>query len=74
MKRNSRNQIVHHAKCFFARYMWALAIVMFAGFIPVHAQQITGTIVGTVKDQTGALINTASVKATVLGRSAVSTE
>ena len=34
------------------------------GFLPATAQQTTGSIVGTVKDQQGAVINTATVKAT----------
>jgi hypothetical protein len=33
-------------------------------FLPVAAQQTTGSIVGTVKDQQGAVVNTAKVKAT----------
>jgi hypothetical protein len=64
MKMNGRKQIVHFARYFFAQCSWALAVLMFAGFASVQAQQITGTIVGTVKDQTGALVNTATVKAT----------
>jgi hypothetical protein len=32
--------------------------------LPAGAQQITGAIVGTVKDQQGAVVNTATVKAT----------
>jgi hypothetical protein len=64
MNTTRRNQIVHYAKCFFAQYKWALALLMFASFMSVQAQQTTGTILGTVKDQTGALINTATVKAT----------
>ena len=65
MKTNSRNKIAHYVKrFFFARFSWALAVLMFASFASVQAQQITGTIVGTVKDQTGALVNTATVKAT----------
>jgi len=66
MKMNSRNQVAHNAKSFFARCSWALALLMFAGLVPAHAQQITGTIVGAVKDQTGALVTTATVKATNL--------
>jgi hypothetical protein len=66
MKTSSRNEIVHYAKYFFARYSWALIVLMLASFAPVQAQQTTGVIVGTVKDQTGAVINTASVKATNL--------
>ena len=34
------------------------------GGIPVEAQQITGSIVGTVNDQQGAVISGASIKAT----------
>src|SRR5271170_2240251 len=64
MKTTRSNQIVHHAKCLFGQYKWALAVLMFATFASVQAQQITGTIVGTVKDKTGAVINTATVKAT----------
>jgi hypothetical protein len=39
-------------------------VFLFVG--PVHAQQITGSIVGTVKDSTGAMVNTATTKATNL--------
>ena len=38
--------------------------LMFASVASIHAQQTTGSIVGTVKDQTGAVVNTATVKAT----------
>jgi hypothetical protein len=38
--------------------------LLLAGFLQVQAQQTTGSIVGTVKDQQGAVINTATVKAT----------
>jgi hypothetical protein len=45
--------------------MRLLALVLLvASFIQVHAQQTTGAIAGTVKDQQGAVVNTASVKAT----------
>ena len=64
MKMNRRNQVAPYAKFFLARCLWALAILMISSFVAVHAQQITGTIVGTVKDQSGALVNTATVKAT----------
>jgi len=64
--RNRSTQIVHFARRIFGRYSWALAVLLFAGLLPVRAQQITGTIVGTVKDPTGALISTATVKATNL--------
>ena len=39
-------------------------LLLLASFTSIHAQQTTGSIVGTVKDQTGAAVNTASVKAT----------
>src|SRR3984885_16017454 len=46
----------------------ALALVtlvfMIVGGIAAFGQQITGTLVGTVKDAQGAVINTATVKAT----------
>ncbi len=41
-----------------------VCIAMFAGITSIHAQQITGSIVGTVKDQTSAVVSKASVKAT----------
>ena len=64
MKMNRRNQLAHYAKFLFAPHSWALVVFLLACFAPLHAQQITGTIVGTLKDQTGALVNTATVKAT----------
>ena len=48
-----------------ARFLMALVLI-FAGSIAVFGQQITGTIVGTVKDPQGAVVNTATVKATNL--------
>jgi len=38
--------------------------LLVVSFIQVQAQQTTGSIVGTVKDQQGAVVNTATVKAT----------
>ena len=38
--------------------------LLVASFIQLQAQQTTGSIVGTVKDQQGAVVNTATVKAT----------
>ena len=38
--------------------------LLVASFTQVQAQQTTGSIIGTVKDQQGAVINTATVKAT----------
>jgi len=64
MRMNDRNQVVYYAKRIFARCSWALAVSIFSSLVAVQAQQITGTIVGTVKDASGAVINTATVKAT----------
>jgi hypothetical protein len=64
MSTNNRNEMVHSVKCLFARCWWVVAVLMFASFASIHAQQTTGSIVGTVKDQQGAVVNTASVKAT----------
>jgi hypothetical protein len=41
-------------------------VLIFAGSIAAFGQQTTGTIVGTVKDPQGAVVNTATVKATNL--------
>ena len=46
-----------------ARILAALVFIL-TGSIIAFGQQITGSIVGTVKDQQGALITTATVKAT----------
>ncbi|MGA3048354.1 MAG: carboxypeptidase regulatory-like domain-containing protein [Terracidiphilus sp.] len=46
-----------------ARLVMVLALVI-AGSLIAIGQQITGSIVGTVKDQQGAVVNTATVKAT----------
>ncbi len=44
--------------------LWAM-LVLFTGFgLTAFGQQITGTIVGTVKDAQGAVISTATIKAT----------
>ena len=64
MSTNNRNEMVPSAKRLFARCWWMVAVLMFASFASVHAQQITGSIVGTVKDQTGAVVNNATAKAT----------
>ena len=49
-----------------ARYLlYALSLFLFfASFAGMNAQQTTGTIVGTVQDQTGAVVSTATVTAT----------
>ena len=54
----------HVAKRFSARCWWVLAVLLFASFASGYAQQTTGSIVGTVKDQTGAVVSNASIKAT----------
>ncbi|MEI9978654.1 MAG: carboxypeptidase regulatory-like domain-containing protein [Edaphobacter sp.] len=64
IEKNSRNEIVHYARRLFAQCSWVLAVLMFASVASIHAQQTTGSIVGTVKDQTGAVVPAASVKAT----------
>jgi hypothetical protein len=47
------------------RMMQLLGLVLLvASFLQVQAQQTTGSIIGTVKDQSGAVVNTATVKAT----------
>ena len=51
----------------FAQRSWlVVAVLLFAGLTSLQAQQTTGSIVGTVKDQSGAVVNTATVKATNL--------
>ena len=60
----SRNKIARYAERFFAQCSWVLAVLLFVSFASVYAQQTTGSIVGTVKDQTGAVISKASVRAT----------
>jgi len=39
-------------------------LIVGLAFLPATAQQTTGSIVGTVKDQQGAVVNTAKIKAT----------
>src|ERR1700685_325560 len=46
-----------------ARFL-ALLVLILGGTFAAFGQQITGTIIGTVKDQQGAVVNTATVKAT----------
>src|ERR1035437_3499117 len=64
MKTNS--ETVHSTKRFFARCLWGMAVLMFASFASIQAQQTTGSIVGTVEDRTGAVVSTATAKATNL--------
>jgi hypothetical protein len=65
MKKNRQNEIALYARRILSQGLWlAVVVVMFASLASIHAQQTTGTIVGTVKDQTGAAISTAAVKAT----------
>ncbi len=42
----------------------AVMLIILGGAIFASAQQITGTIAGNVKDESGAMVNTATVKAT----------
>ena len=49
---------------FFAQRSWVLTVLMFSIVASIHAQQTTGSIVGTVKDPVGAVVNAATVKAT----------
>src|ERR1039457_4668992 len=49
--------------CPSARILAALVFIL-TGSIIAFGQQITGSIVGTVKDQQGAVVSTATVKAT----------
>ena len=59
------DRISANMRCLFAsRFTWAIALLVLLSALSVSAQQTTGTIAGTVKDQTGAVINTATVKAT----------
>jgi hypothetical protein len=53
------------AKSAGARVVVALVVIL-TGSIAAFGQQVTGTIVGTVKDPQGAVVNTATVKATNL--------
>jgi hypothetical protein len=46
-----------------ARFL-ALLVLVLGGTFAAFGQQITGTVLGTVKDQQGAVVNTATVKAT----------
>lgn len=45
-----------------ARFL-ALFVLLICGTFAANAQQITGTIAGSVKDDSGAMVNTANVKA-----------
>jgi len=47
------------------QFVVALALILGLGTV-AFGQQTTGSIVGTVKDQQGAVVNTATVKATNL--------
>src|ERR1035437_1325889 len=58
------NQLFQNAKRFIAQYSFLLVVLMFTSVASVCAQQTTGSIVGTVKDQTGAVVSTATAKAT----------
>ena len=62
---NTRNSARYSRLCANTRILAAFVFI-FAGSIVAFGQQITGSIVGTVKDQQGAVVNTAAVKATNL--------
>ena len=64
MSTNNRNEMVHSVKRLFARSWWVVAVLMFGSLATIHAQQTTGSIVGTVKDPAGAVVSNASAKAT----------
>jgi hypothetical protein len=64
MKKIHSSEIVRYTKFLFTQGSLALALLVLLSVASLHAQQTTGTIVGTVKDPTGAVINTATVKAT----------
>lgn len=61
MKTGNRNNIFRTARRLFALLG---VLIIIAGFSAIQAQQTTGSILGTVKDQTGAVISTATVVAT----------
>ena len=60
---NTSNLARYSRLCASARIL-AMLVFIIAGSVIALGQQITGTIVGTVKDQQGAVVNTATVKAT----------
>ena len=60
---NTHNWARYLRLCVSARIFAALVFI-FTGSIIAFGQQTTGSIVGTVKDQQGAVVNTATVKAT----------
>ena len=61
MKTASQNHPFRHARLIL--YVLS-AVLLFASFAGMSAQQTTGTIVGTVQDQTGAVVSAATVTAT----------
>ena len=62
---NSRNLARNPVSRVGAQFLAVLALVLGLGTI-AFAQQTTGSIIGTAKDQQGAVVNTATVKATNL--------
>jgi Carboxypeptidase regulatory-like domain/TonB dependent receptor-like, beta-barrel len=44
--------------------IFALLALVLGGILVAHAQRITGAITGTVKDESGAMVTTANIKAT----------
>jgi outer membrane receptor protein involved in Fe transport len=61
-KMNIRN-LARYLRLSASARIFAALVLIFTGSIIAFGQQITGSIVGTVKDQQGALVTTATVKA-----------
>jgi hypothetical protein len=61
MKRRNRSKNLLTRSC---TRLIALLVLIVGGSLITYGQQTTGSIVGTVKDQQGAVVNTATVKAT----------
>ncbi len=62
-KLHTRN-LAGYSRLYTSVQIFAALVVLLTGGIVAFGQQTTGSIVGTVKDQQGAVVNTATVKAT----------
>jgi hypothetical protein len=65
-RRSKRNK-EKHMKSIFRRqflHLAGFALLLVLALLPASAQQTTGSIAGTVKDQRDAVVNTATIKAT----------
>jgi len=60
----SKSSQLRHGRLTLLRGLACLVLLATWALLPAEAQQITGSIVGTVKDEQGALVTTANVKAT----------